>query len=106
MGRCLLPLWVWRTNNTWCQTAERSRAFALQRVRHSVLKPLQRRDMVRQRLAGEAVVVAPVEGRRQAEMRRPGLFPECGLFCPVGLAARAHRGPHLDADILGVAPGL
>src|SRR5579863_6572751 len=58
------------------------------------------------RLAGKTVMVAAMKGRRQAQMRRPGLLPKPGFPSPICLAARAHRSPHLDPDILGVTAGF
>src|SRR5437868_11907835 len=62
--------------------------------------------MVAHRVAGNAAVVAAVEGRGQAEMRGAGLLPEPRLSRPIGLVAVAHRYPDLDADLARVASGL
>jgi hypothetical protein len=54
----------------------------------SILQPVgdgrviapQRGQVIGHRMAGDALVVAPVEGRRQAEVRGAGRFPEVGLL--------------------------
>src|SRR5215469_2439701 len=81
-------------------------ALTLQRVGDSIMEALERTDVVAHRMPGQAVVMAAVEGRRQAEMRRTRLLPELRLLGPLGFAARTHRRPHLDADGSGVAARL
>src|SRR3982074_3378441 len=62
--------------------------------------------MVGQGVAADALVVAAIEGRRQAEMRGAPLLPEPRILGPLRLVAGAHRDPHLDADLGRVAAGL
>src|ERR1700736_4304160 len=61
--------------------------------------------MVGQGVPADPLVITAVEGRLQAEMRHTGLFPEARVLGPLRLVARAHRDPHLDADLAGVAAG-
>jgi hypothetical protein len=42
-------------------------------------------------MAGDALVVAAVERRRQAKMRGAGLFPKPGLLRPIRFGSGAHR---------------
>src|SRR5450755_996507 len=62
--------------------------------------------MVTDCVARDTMVVAAVEGGREADMADSGLLPECGFFPPVGLGALAAGCPHLDADGGGITPGL
>src|SRR5205085_11429202 len=79
---------------------------SLQRVGACGVAAAQGRQMVAQRVPGNAAVMAAVEGRGQAEMRGAGLLPEPRLSRPIGLVAVAHRYPDLDADLARVASGL
>ena len=56
--------------------------------------------MVGRGMAGDAAVMAAVEGCRQAQMRGAGLLPEARLLRPIGRRPRSHRDPHLDARLL------
>src|SRR5439155_9243875 len=78
----------------------------LYRVGNRPLIAAQRRDVVTNPVSRDPFVVAAVEGRGQAKMRRPGALPEFGVPGPVGFAARAHRDPDLDPDLAGIAAGL
>jgi len=55
--------------------------------------------------SGDALVVAAVEGRGQAQMRGAGSLPETRVPGPIGRAPGAHRHPHLDPDPGRVATG-
>src|SRR3981081_4300747 len=57
-------------------------------------------------MARDPLMVAAVEGRRQAKMRDAGLLPEPRFLGPFRLIAGAHRDPDLDTDLLRVAAGL
>ena len=62
--------------------------------------------MVGHTVAGDPLVMAAVERRRQTEMRGASFFPEAGLFSPVGFRAGAHRHPDFDPDFGGVTARL
>ena len=62
--------------------------------------------MVGHIVAGDPLVMAAVERRRQTEMRGASFFPEAGLFSPVGFRTGAHRHPNLDPDLGRVTAGL
>jgi hypothetical protein len=57
-------------------------------------------------MAGNPLVVAAVEGCRQANVRGAGLFPEAGFLRPIGFRSGAHRNPDLDPDLGWVAACL
>src|SRR6516162_8787033 len=63
-------------------------------------------EMVADRMAGDALMVAATEGRRQTEMGGAGRLPKTRFLGPVGLGAGAHRHPYLDPDLGGVTAGF
>src|SRR5260370_20071070 len=63
-------------------------------------------EMVAHSVAGDALMVTAVEGRRQAEVGRACLFPEPGFLRPIRLRSRAHRHPDLDPDLGRIAARL
>src|SRR5438094_8130156 len=59
--------------------------------------------MVAHRMTGYAAVMTAAEGRRQADVRGAGLFPEAGFLSPIRLGPGSHRNPDLDPELCRVA---
>src|ERR1700757_2184926 len=65
-----------------------------------------RRQLIGHAVARNALVVAAGEGRRQADVRGAGFFPEVGFLGPIRLGPGSHRNPDLDPDLCRVAARL
>src|SRR5208282_488218 len=102
-----LPLWAWAAKRTkaggrgrcgellaaWVPLAPlppppshkgrgRSARAILQKIANRLAIALRRRQMIRQRASGNAVMVTPIERRGQADVRGAGRLPELGLLAP------------------------
>src|SRR5260370_6813251 len=63
-------------------------------------------EMVAHCVAGDALMVTAVEGRRQAEGGPAGRFPEAGFLRPIRLPAAPHRDPDPPPALCGIPPPL
>jgi hypothetical protein len=64
-------------------------SFFLKKVADGVAVALHGRQMVADRFASDAMMVATIERRGQADMAGTGPFPESGFSAPIGFGALA-----------------